>query len=135
MSSVYAPYVSMVVMFVLVGGLVGTILLLNALLGPKRLSAVKSAPFECGSDPIGSARQRLSVRFYLTAIVFIAFDIEAVFLYPWAVLLRSYLRDPRMAGLALGEMVVFIAILAAGLVYVWRRGALDWGLKEEAESP
>ncbi|HIA05073.1 MAG TPA: NADH-quinone oxidoreductase subunit A, partial [Myxococcales bacterium] len=71
-------------------------------------------------------RERFSVNFYLVAIFFIVFDIEAVFLYPWAVLYRTFLADPSFALIALVEMFVFIGVLFVGLIYVWKRGALDW---------
>jgi NADH-quinone oxidoreductase subunit A len=102
------------------------ILVVNRLLGPRRVNAVKTAPFECGSDPIGSARQRFSVKFYLVAIFFIVFDIESVFMYPWAALFREMIVEPGVGWITFGEMFVFVGILAAGLAYVWRRGALDW---------
>jgi NADH-quinone oxidoreductase subunit A len=101
-------------------------LTLAGLLGPRRSSLVKDAPFECGSVPIGSARDRFSVKFYVVAILFIVFDIEAVFLYPWAVLL---LPSEGYAGLGwpgLVTMGIFAATLLAGLVYVWKKGVLDW---------
>jgi NADH-quinone oxidoreductase subunit A len=95
-------------------------------LGPRRYSLVKGAPFECGSVPIGSARERFSVKFYVVAILFIVFDIEAVFLYPWAVLL---LPSEGYAGLGWPGFItmgVFVATLLAGLVYVLKKGVLDW---------
>jgi NADH-quinone oxidoreductase subunit A len=101
---------------------------LAALASPRRPSAIKSSPFECGSDPIGSARERFGVKFYVVAILFVVFDIEAIFLYPWAILLAP---DPvtGYAGLGWGgfaTMGIFVATLVAGLVYVWKKGALDW---------
>ena len=93
---------------------------LSNVLGPRRPSAVKASPFECGSEPIGNARQRFGVKFYVVALLFIVFDIEAVFLYPWAVLLK----DLGWAGYV--EMAIFGLTLVAGLVYVWKKGALDW---------
>jgi NADH-quinone oxidoreductase subunit A len=99
---------------------------LAALASPRRPSAIKSAPFECGSDPIGSARERFGVKFYVVAILFVVFDIEAIFLYPWAVLL---LPSEGYAGLGwpgFATMGIFVATLVAGLVYVWKKGALDW---------
>ncbi len=93
---------------------------LAALLGPRRPSRVKSAPFECGSDPIGDARDRFGVKFYLIALLFVVFDIEAVFIYPWAV----QVRELGWGGYA--TMAVFAATLVAGLAYVWKKGALDW---------
>jgi NADH-quinone oxidoreductase subunit A len=91
---------------------------LAALASPRRPSAIKSSPFECGSDPIGSARERFGVKFY----------VEAIFLYPWAVLLAPD-ASTGYAGLGwpgFATMGIFVATLAAGLVYVWKKGALDW---------
>jgi len=93
---------------------------LATLLGPRRPSRVKLAPFECGSDPIGDARERFGVKFYVIALLFVVFDIEAVFIYPWAVLVREL----GWAGFA--TMAVFAATLLAGLAYVWKKGALQW---------
>jgi NADH-quinone oxidoreductase subunit A len=101
-------------------------LALAGVLGPRRGGEVKASPFECGSVPIGSARDRFSVKFYVVAILFIVFDIEAVFLYPWAVLL---LPSEGYAGLGwpgFVSMGIFAATLLAGLVYVWKKGVLDW---------
>jgi NADH-quinone oxidoreductase subunit A len=93
---------------------------LAALLGPRRPSRVKAAPFECGSDPIGDARERFGVKFYVIALLFVVFDIEAVFIYPWAVLVRE------LGWTGFVSMAVFAATLLAGLAYVWKKGALDW---------
>jgi NADH-quinone oxidoreductase subunit A len=102
---------------------VGQALLLLTLanvLGPRRPSLVKSAPFECGSEPVGSARERFGVKFYVVALLFIVFDIEAIFLYPWAVLFTEL----GWAGYV--EMALFIFTVVIGLVYVWKKGVLDW---------
>ena len=104
-----------------IAGLLGAALLLaSSVLGPKKKSPVKSGPFECGSDPVGSARQRFAVKFYVVGLLFIVFDLETVFFYPWAVQLHV------LGWLGFAEMLVFAATLVVGLVYVWRRGALDW---------
>jgi NADH-quinone oxidoreductase subunit A len=95
-------------------------------LGPRRYSLVKSAPFECGSVPVGSARDRFSVKFYVVAILFVVFDIEAIFLYPWAVLLLPSEGYPGLGWPGLVTMGIFVATLLAGLAYVWRKGVLDW---------
>jgi NADH-quinone oxidoreductase subunit A len=101
-------------------------LALAGLLGPRRPSEVKGSPFECGSVPIGSARDRFSVKFYVVAILFIVFDIEAVFLYPWAVLLLPSEGHPGLGWPGYVSMAIFAATLVAGLVYVWKKGVLDW---------
>jgi NADH-quinone oxidoreductase subunit A len=93
---------------------------LSSILGPSSPSRTKSAPYECGIVPSETARRRLPVGFYLTAMLFIVFDVEAIFVYPWAVLLRV------LGGRGLLEMGIFIAVLAITLVYVWRKGALEW---------
>ncbi len=104
-----------------------TMISLANVLGPRRPSLVKNAPFECGSEPVGSARERFGVKFYVVALLFIVFDIEAIFLYPWAVLL---LPDGQgNAGLGWPgfiSMGIFVFTLIAGLVYVWKKGVLDW---------
>jgi NADH-quinone oxidoreductase subunit A len=98
------------------------------LLGPHRETAEKQAPFECGSDPIGSPRVRFSVKFYQVAILFLVFDIESAFMYPWAVLYRDLSISPTggVSFFALGEMVVFLGVLLVALVYVWRKKAIGW---------
>ena len=104
-----------------VGGvIVGVMVTINSILGPRRPSAVKGEPFECGNPSSGTAWGRFSVRFYLTALLFLVFDVEVVFLYPWAVELR------RLGMFGFVEALVFISILAIGLIYAWERGALDW---------
>ena len=115
-----ATWFPIAVTFVVAAIIVGVMVSINRLLGPKRPSAIKGQPFECGNPPSGSAWGRFSVRFYLTAILFLVFDVEVVFLYPWAVELR------RLGTLGLVEALVFIAILTVGLIYAWQRGALDW---------
>jgi NADH-quinone oxidoreductase subunit A len=113
-------YFPLAVVFALAGVLAAVLVGLAATLGPRRPSAVKASPFECGSEPIGSAHDRFGVKFYLVALLFIVFDIEAVFIYPWAVLLREL----GWAGYA--TMSVFAFTLVVALAYVWRKGALDW---------
>lgn len=92
----------------------------SSLIGPKKPSALKLAPYECGCDPVGTAQERVSVKFYLIAMLFILFDIEAVFLYPWAVLYK------KLGLFGLMEMGLFIVILFVGYIYVWKKGALEW---------
>ena len=119
-------YFSIAVVLGLAAVLAVAMLVLAGVLGPRRYSVVKNAPFECGSVPIGNARERFSVKFYVVAILFVVFDIEAIFLYPWAVLL---LPSEGYAGLGwpgLVTMGIFVATLLAGLAYVWRKGVLDW---------
>ncbi len=126
MLSTQLGYVSILTVLIVVAIMGAAILVLNSLIGPKRPSPVKQSSFECGSDPISSARQRFNVKFYLVAIFFIVFDIESVFLYPWAGMFRDLLVEPGVGLMTLVEMFIFIGILGGGLAYVWRRGALDW---------
>jgi NADH-quinone oxidoreductase subunit A len=100
-------------------------LVMGRFLGPHRPTAEKMAPYECGMPPVGDARERHPVKFYLVAMIFLLFDIEVAFLYPWAMALR----DLQWAGFI--QIVVFFAVLLAGYVYVWRKGVLDWGPREE----
>jgi NADH-quinone oxidoreductase subunit A len=115
-----SEYLGVLIFFVLSGGVVGLFILLASNLGPKKPSAAKSEPFECGETPFALPIGHVAVKFYLTAILFIVFDVEVVFLYPWAIEFRSL----GMVGFI--EMLLFVAILALGLAYVWRKGALEW---------
>ena len=101
-------------------GLGGVIILLSHVCGPRKRKPGKLDPYECGVQILSSTRERYSVHFYLVAILFILFDIETVFLIPWAVIFR------KLGTTGLIEMGVFIAVVGFGLIYVWRRGALDW---------
>ena len=94
--------------------------LLGRLLGPKNPTPEKSAPYECGMPAVGDARERQSIRFYLIAMIFLLFDIEVAFLYPWALALRAL----GWAGYV--QVVLFTLVLIAGYIYVWKKGALDW---------
>jgi len=113
-------YIPILVHFVIVVALAGGILGLSWWVGVKRPSKEKLAPYECGIPPVGDARGSFSISFYLIGMLFILFDVEAVFLYPWAVVFRSL----RWSGFI--EMTLYIAILLAGYIYIWKKGALDW---------
>ena len=104
----------------LVAGLLGGV---HKLLGPRRDFAEKLEPFECGERQIVSPKQRFSVKFYLVAMLFIVFDIETVFMVPWAVAFRQM---GEMSGVLLLEMFTFVLILGVGYIYLWKRGALQW---------
>ncbi len=105
---------------------------LAVLIGPKATNPEKLKPFECGSEPIGSPRGRYSVRFYQVAILFLVFDIEAAFMYPWAVLYNNLSHTMGPTGLPMisvfgfAEMLLFVAILVVALAYVWRKKAIGW---------
>jgi NADH-quinone oxidoreductase subunit A len=113
-------YIGIAVMFLLAGGLAGLMVCLGSVLGKKNPTPEKLGPFECGQEPFSLPMGRLAVKFYLTAILFILFDVELVFLYPWAVLYR------RLGYVGLVEMGVFLTILMVGYVYARDNGALDW---------
>lgn len=102
-----------------------TMLGLSSLLGPRKPTPEKLAPYECGMPAVGDARERQSVKFYLVAMIFLLFDIEVAFLYPWAMALR----DLGWAGYV--QVLLFMLLLLAGYVYVWRKGVLDWGAESE----
>ena len=101
-------------------GFAGGSVLLSQFLGPHKPTPEKAAPYECGMPPVGDARERQSVKFYLVAMIFLLFDIEIAFLYPWAIASRE-LGKP-----GFWQIVVFFALLLTGYVYVWRKGAFDW---------
>ena len=113
-------YVPVLIFVLIVLGLIGALVTLSFVLGPSKPYRRKLLPYESGIIPDTPAVRRLSVRFYLTAMLFIIFDIEAVFFYPWAVLLRQ------LKWFGLIEMGVFIGILLIALAYIWRKGGLDW---------
>ncbi len=92
----------------------------NSLIRPSRPNTLKLSPYECGEDPVGTSWQRFNIRFYVVALVFILFDVEIVFLFPWALVFK------KMGWLAFNEMIAFIAILLVGFAYVWVKGDLDW---------
>jgi NADH-quinone oxidoreductase subunit A len=117
------------IMFAL--GFCGLFTALAVLIGPKATNPDKLKPFECGSEPIGSPRGRYSVKFYQVAILFLVFDIEAAFMYPWAVLYGQLSKAPASMGggisfFGFGEMLLFVAILVVALAYVWRKKAIGW---------
>ena len=114
-------WLSILIMIALGAGFALGAVVLSAVLGPKNPTPEKLAPYECGMPPVGDARERQSVKFYLVAMIFLLFDIEVAFLYPWAMALR----DLGWPGFV--QVVLFVLLLLAGYVYVWRKGALDWG--------
>ena len=110
-----------VLLFILVGLAVGVApQVLGFLLGPRRPDAAKTSPYECGFEAFEDARMKFDVRYYLVAILFILFDLEIAFLFPWAVSLKQ------IGGLGFWAMMIFLAILVVGFAYEWKKGALDW---------
>jgi len=116
-----ARYVPLLIQFLLVAAIAGGMVTLSWLLGKHNPTTVKQSPYECGMSPVGDARQRFSVKFYLVAMLFILFDVEAIFLYPWAVLLRDELK---MFGF--WEMLVYVLVIMGGFLYIWKKGVFDW---------
>lgn len=116
-------YIPFIILLVVAVGFAGILIFLSTVLGPKRPSVRKSEPYESGMIPIGGTRERFGIRYYLVAMLFILFDIEIIFLYPWAVTLLS-------AGAAklylFFEMISFLVVLIIGYIYIWRKGGLDW---------
>jgi NADH-quinone oxidoreductase subunit A len=113
-------YVPVLILVVAAAGFAVVTLLFSHLIGRPRPTPAKSATYECGVPPIGNARERFPVKFFLVALLFILLDVDAAFLYPWALILRE------LGLFGLIEMFVFIGILGAGFVYAWKSGALDW---------
>jgi NADH-quinone oxidoreductase subunit A len=122
-------YIPILLIFIFATGLAAIILILSRVAGRNRPTREKLSPYECGVEPVGNARERQSVKFYLVAMAFLLFDIEAVFLVPWAAVFPRVLADPEMVKLKwifYGEMMLFMVVLLVGLVYVWRKGILEW---------
>jgi NADH-quinone oxidoreductase subunit A len=118
-------YFPVLVQAIIAIGLAAGLIVGSTVLGKKARSPLKDTPYESGMAPVGSARERFSVKFYLVGMIFILFDIEAVFLYPWAVVYRQL----KLFGFF--EMLVFVALVLVGFFYVWKKGALDWSQKKK----
>ena len=113
-------YLPILILFILAILLAGLVVIIGHAFGPRRPTSRKSQPYESGMMPIGPGTRRLPVRFYLVAVLFILFDIEIVFLFPWAVVFRQ------LGVFGLVEMLIFISILLVGYFYAWKKGALEW---------
>jgi NADH-quinone oxidoreductase subunit A len=128
-------YLPVVVMFVVAAGFAASQILVTQLIGPRKRTATKLMPYECGKDPVGSARDRFSIKFYNVAVAFLLFDIEVLFMVPFAVAFKSILGENVSYGtIAFVEIMVFIATLVAGLIYVWKKGVFDWSLQARSEA-
>ncbi|KXK00937.1 MAG: NADH dehydrogenase subunit A [Acidobacteria bacterium OLB17] len=122
-------------MFLVAAGFGVSQLLVTQLIGPRKRTSVKLSPYECGKDPVGTARERFSVKFYTVAVIFLLFDIEVLFIIPFAVAFKSLLQEPAIFGVvALLEILAFIATLIVGYIYVWKKGVFDWGVQSRAEA-
>jgi NADH-quinone oxidoreductase subunit A len=120
-----SPYLPVLVLLLLAGVMCTAIGVLATVLGPKRITKIKESAFECGSPSTGDPHARHSVKFYLVALLFIVFDIESVFIYPWGSLLHDF-NAQGVGWFTYCEMLSFMVTLALGLVYVWRKGALEF---------
>ena len=128
-------YFPILLMFVVALGFAGSQVLLSQLVGQRKRTRTKLMPYECGKDPVGSARERFSVKFYLIAMIFILFDIEVIFLIPWAVVFKSLAAvSPQMRNVVFVEMMLFVVLLLVGYVYVVKKGAFDWGERARREA-
>jgi len=132
----YAP---IAIMFLVAAGFGVSQLLVTQLIGPRKRTALKLMPYECGKDPVGSARDRYSIKFYTVAVIFLLFDIEVLFIIPFAVAFKSLLAEQKATGILFGtvalvEILAFIATLIVGYIYVWKKGIFDWGLQARAEA-
>src|ERR1044072_3013872 len=126
-------YLPIVLMFIVAGGFAVGNVLLSTLVGQRKRTKTKLMAYECGKDPVGSARERFSVKFYLIALIFILFDIEVIFLVPWAAVYRA-LAAQGMLSFVYVEMMVFIGLLFVGYIYVVKKGAFDWSEKARREA-
>ena len=132
----YAP---IAIMFLVAIGFALSQLLVTQLIGPRKRTAIKLMPYECGKDPVGSAHDRYSIKFYAVAVIFLLFDIEVLFIIPFAVAFKSLLAEEKISGIAFGtiafvEILIFLATLIVGYIYVWKKGTFDWGIQARAEA-
>lgn len=132
-------YVPIGIMFLVAAGFGASQLMMAQMIGPRKRTATKLMPYECGKDPVGSARDKYSIKFYVVAVVFLLFDIEVLFIIPFAVAFKSLIAEEKISGIAFGtialiEILVFVATLVIGYVYVWKKGVFDWGVQARAEA-
>jgi len=113
-------YLPIAILFILATAVAVLVIVIGVVFGPRRKTFRKSAPYESGMQPIGPGTRRMNVRYYLVAVLFILFDVEIIFFYPWAVNFRV------LGGFGFIEMLVFVGILLVGYIYVWRKGAFEW---------
>ena len=132
----YAP---IAVMFLVAFGFAGSQILVTQLIGPRKRTATKLMPYESGKDPVGSARERFSIKFYTVAVIFLLFDIEVLFIVPFAVAFKSLMREEAATGIMFGtiafiEIMAFLATLVVGYIYVWKKGTFEWGQQARLEA-
>ncbi|HZT58144.1 MAG TPA: NADH-quinone oxidoreductase subunit A [Pyrinomonadaceae bacterium] len=134
-----SDYLPIALMFIVAIGFAAGNVLLSQLVGQHKATRTKTMPYECGKDPVGTARERFSVKFYLVAMIFILFDIELIFLIPWAVVFKSFATGGRgLSNLIYVEMMLFVVLLLVGYVYILKKGLFEWSdrarLEAEAEA-
>jgi NADH-quinone oxidoreductase subunit A len=130
-----SDYLPILLMFIVAAGFAVGNIILSQFVGQRKRTKTKLMPYECGKDPVGSARERFSVKFYLIAMIFILFDIEVIFLIPWAVVYKSLAAQAAdMRLFVYLEMMVFILLLLVGYIYVVKKGAFDWGERARREA-
>lgn len=132
----YAP---IGIMFIVAAGFAVSQLLVTQLIGPRKRTAVKLMPYECGKDPVGSARDRFSIKFYNVAVLFLLFDLEVLFIIPFAVAFKNLLSEEKIQNIPFGtiafiEILAFIATAVIGLIYAWKKGAFDWNIQARVEA-
>ncbi|HEY0659110.1 MAG TPA: NADH-quinone oxidoreductase subunit A [Pyrinomonadaceae bacterium] len=134
----YAP---IGLMFIVAVGFAASQILVTQLIGPRKRTATKLMPYESGKDPVGSARDRFSIKFYTVAVIFLLFDIEVLFMIPFAVAFKNLLaaENANAGAIAYGtvafiEIMIFVGTLIVGYIYVWKKGTFDWGLQARAEA-
>ena len=130
-----SDYLPILLMFVVAFGFAGGNVLLSQFVGQRKATRTKTMPYECGKDPVGSARERFSVKFYIIAMIFILFDIELIFLMPWAVVFKE-LTAKGLGTLVYVEMMIFVALLLVGYIYILKKGMFEWNerARQEAEA-
>ena len=128
MPTTYAEtWFPVLIQIIIAMGVAAAMIGFSAILGRRVKDSVKSTPYESGMKPVGNARERFSVKFYLVAMVFIVFDIEAIFLYPWAIVFRQ------LKLFAFFEMLVFVLLVLCGFYYIWKKGVLNWSIDERKQ--
>jgi NADH-quinone oxidoreductase subunit A len=132
-------YVPIAMMFLVAAGFGLSQLLVTQLIGPRKRTATKLMPYECGKDPVGSARDRFSIKFYTVAVIFLLFDIEVLFIIPFAVAFKDLIAAEASTGIYYGtiafiEILIFLSTLVVAYIYVWKKGTFDWGLQARAEA-
>src|SRR5258708_2445417 len=126
-NSYFAHYIPLLIQVIVAMALAAVMVTLSHLLGKHKWTRAKNTAYECGIEPIGDAQQRFSVKFYMVGMLFILFDVEAVFLYPWAVIAREL----KMFGF--WEMLVYLGLVLVGFFYIWKKGILDWNKPERSD--